>query len=129
MRPVLLAGTLLIAACATAPPPAAAAVQPEQPSGLSLTEQGRAYVMARCSTCHAVERVGDSPVAEAPPFRTLGARYPLENLAEGLAEGLYVGHPVMPEFELTPAEVDAFIAWIGSIQDTPLSEAPPVRAP
>ncbi len=123
---------LLAIACATPPaaevplPPAsAAAVSP----ALSLTEQGRAFVTARCSTCHAVERGGDSPVAEAPAFSTLSARYPLENLAEGLAEGLYVGHPVMPEFELTPEEVDAVIAWIGSIQDAPVPEAPPPRSP
>lgn len=135
LRPVLrgaaaLVGAGLVAtACTTAPaagpsPPASAASP-----ALSLTEQGRAFVTARCSTCHAVERGGDSPVAEAPAFRTLSARYPLENLAEGLAEGLYVGHPVMPEFELTPEEVDAVIAWIGSIQDVPLPEAPPPRSP
>lgn len=123
---------LLAIACATPPtaeaplPPASAAAASP---ALSLTEQGRAFVTARCSTCHAVERGGDSPVAEAPAFRTLSARYPLENLAEGLAEGLYVGHPVMPEFELTPEEVDAVIAWIGSIQDAPVPEAPPPRSP
>lgn len=114
------------AAPAAAPTAAPAAAAPPAPS---LSDQGRAFVTARCSTCHAVERSGDSPVAEAPPFRTLSARYPLENLAEGLAEGLYVGHPVMPEFELTPEEVDAVIAWIGAIQDAPVSEAPPPRSP
>ncbi len=131
---------LVAMACASSPatgtpPPAApagpatAASAAAAPPALSLTEQGRAFVAARCSTCHAVERGGDSPVAEAPAFSTLSARYPLENLAEGLAEGLYVGHPVMPEFELTPEEVDAVIAWIGSIQDAPVPEAPPPRSP
>lgn len=140
----VLAAGLVAMACASSPAtvtpqpaaavPAARGAAPAAPAAAalpapSLSDQGRAFVTARCSTCHAVERSGESPVAEAPPFRTLSARYPLENLAEGLAEGLYVGHPVMPEFELTPDEVDAVIAWIGAIQDAPGSEAPPPRSP
>lgn len=133
---VLGAGFVAMA-CASSPAPvtpepAASATAVPVASDLSapsMTEQGRAFVTARCSSCHAVGRSGDSPVAQAPPFRTLSARYPLENLAEGLAEGLYVGHPVMPEFELTPEEVDAVIAWIGSIQDAPAPGAASPQSP
>jgi len=51
---------------------------------------------------HAVGADGESPVPEAPPFRMLEARYPLEALEEALAEGIVTGHPDMPQFALEP---------------------------
>ena len=36
----------------------------------------------------------------APPFRDLPKRYPVENLAEALAEGIVTGHPARPRFIL-----------------------------
>jgi cytochrome c len=90
------------------------------PAGLTgpeLAAAGRSFVATHCSTCHAVDRAGTSPNPDAPEFRTLAARYPLENLAEALGEGIFVGHPMMPQFELAPEEVDAVIAWLRAIQN------------
>jgi cytochrome c len=53
---------------------------------------------------------------EAPPFRTLGQRYPIEALAEGLAEGLSSGHPDMPEFRFEIDDVRAILVYLKSIQ-------------
>jgi cytochrome c len=79
-------------------------------------QRGLTFVRANCSRCHAVERVGPSPLAIAPPFRTLHARYPVEDLAESLAEGIRTGHPTMPEFRLDPGQVADVIAYLKSLE-------------
>jgi cytochrome c len=79
--------------------------------------RGEALLAAKCARCHAVGRTGTSPHAEAPPFRTLSRRYPIENLAEALGQGLSVGHEDMPEFVFEPAEVGAILDYLKSIQE------------
>ncbi len=78
-------------------------------------ERGRALAAALCSRCHAVDAAGASPLPEAPPFRTLEALYPVESLAEALAEGLVAGHPAMPEVQLEPAAIADFLAYLGAL--------------
>lgn len=78
-------------------------------------KRGQAIVEAKCASCHATGRTGASPNDRAPPLRSLSARYPLESLAEALAEGLVVGHSGMPEFRFQPDEIDAILAYIASI--------------
>ncbi len=79
-------------------------------------QRGRIFVQAHCAQCHAVGRVGASPLAIAPPFRDLHRRYPVENLAEALAEGLVTGHPSMPEFRLDPGQVADVIGYLKSLE-------------
>ena len=71
---------------------------------------------AHCSRCHSVDRVSNSPLAIAPPFRTLHERYPVESLQESLAEGIVTGHPTMPEFRLDPGQVADVIAYLKSLE-------------
>lgn len=78
--------------------------------------EGEALVRTNCSPCHAVEKSGKSPHPDAPAFRTLSERYPIEDLAEALAEGIATGHPDMPEFVASPEQISAIIAYIGSLQ-------------
>lgn len=69
--------------------------------------------------CHAVSGTGESPYPPAPPFRNLSLRYPVENLAEALAEGIGVGHSgqvQMPEFVLTPAEIDDLLSYLETLE-------------
>ena len=70
-----------------------------------------------CSRCHAIDRTGTSAHREAPAFRTLGQRYPIDFLAEALAEGLVTGHPDMPEFVFEIRDVDAILSYLRSIQE------------
>lgn len=79
-------------------------------------QRGFVFVEANCSSCHAVGRFGDSPLAIAPPFRTLHERYPVEQLAEALAEGIVVGHPTMPQFTLDPAQIDDVITYLETLE-------------
>ena len=82
----------------------------------SIVAQGEALVRTNCSPCHAVGLDGNSPHPDAPAFRTLSERYPIEDLAEALAEGISTGHPDMPEFVASPGQIEAIIAYIKSLQ-------------
>jgi mono/diheme cytochrome c family protein len=82
----------------------------------ALERRGEMLVTRHCATCHAVGRAGSSPHPQAPPFRTLGQRYPIESLEEALGEGILSGHPDMPEFEFSAPDVGAVIAYLKSIQ-------------
>ena len=79
-------------------------------------QRGLTFAQTNCSQCHAISRVGDSPMPEAPAFRTLHTRYPVENLAEAFAEGFTTGHPSMPEFQLDAAQINDLIAYLKSVQ-------------
>jgi cytochrome c len=82
----------------------------------SAVQQGRAFAQTNCARCHAIGPVGDSPLAKAPPFRTLHQRYPVEQLAEALAEGIRTAHPAMPEFELDQRQIGDLIAYLKSLE-------------
>src|SRR5690349_14245546 len=79
-------------------------------------ERGRVFVQTNCAMCHAVGRVGESPLKIAPPFRTLHTRYPVENLAEAFAEGIVTGHPTMPQFKLDVAQINDLIAYLKTLE-------------
>ena len=79
-----------------------------------LAARGQIIADTYCSACHATGATDDSPVAEAPPMRTFETMWPVENLAEALAEGIMVGHRGMPEIAMTPSEIDAFLAYLES---------------
>ena len=55
-------------------------------------------------------------IRQAPPFRTLSSKYPIENLEESLAEGIVSGHPDMPIFVFDPHDVEAIIQYLQSVQ-------------
>jgi mono/diheme cytochrome c family protein len=76
------------------------------------------FIFARehCSICHAILKTGESPEKLAPPFRDLHLRYPVEYLAEALGEGIRTGHPMMPEFQLDPDQVENLIAYLKTLE-------------
>lgn len=81
-----------------------------------LLDKGRALLEANCARCHAIGADDQSKHKEAPPFRVVVTRYPPDNLAEALAEGLVSGHPDMPEFVFEPEEVEAITTYLGSLK-------------
>ena len=85
--------------------------------------RGHEIVAQYCGGCHAIGVTGDSPNAKAPHFRELHLRYPVDNLAEALAEGILAGHPEMPEFRFASDDVKDIIAYLKSVQT---QEKPPV---
>jgi cytochrome c len=79
-------------------------------------QRGSDLLTTNCSRCHAIGRTGNSTHPQAPPFRTLNQRYPVDQLAEALAEGLSSGHPDMPEFRFEISDVNAVLVYLRSIQ-------------
>ncbi|HEV8467074.1 MAG TPA: cytochrome c [Pseudolabrys sp.] len=79
-------------------------------------KHGEELLVKNCASCHAVGRNGESSNKLAPPFRTLGQRYPVESLEESLGEGIMSGHPDMPEFKFDAKDVGAIIVYLKSIQ-------------
>lgn len=109
---LLLAGLpASLAGCKSAEeaPAAASLPLPQMP--------GRVFAERTCSGCHSIERTGDSPHPDALPFRRISERYPVRNLEEAFAEGIFVGHPDMPPFQLSPQEIDDLLDYLEAIQD------------
>lgn len=82
----------------------------------SNPKQGKRLALTHCARCHAIDKVSPSPLAIAPPFRTLHERYPVETLEEALAEGIVTGHPSMPEFRFDADQVGDFIAYLKTLE-------------
>lgn len=78
-------------------------------------ERGRELARALCGRCHAIAPGQTSPLPHAPPFADIVRRYPVESLAEALAEGLVTGHPAMPEVRLEPRALADFLAYLESL--------------
>jgi cytochrome c len=94
------------------PPPLARSEQVLSPAA----QRGFIFVRVHCSHCHAIDKVSESPLTIAPPFRRLHERYPVESLQESLAEGIITGHPSMPEFKLDPGQVNDVITYLKSLE-------------
>ena len=79
-------------------------------------QRGIMIARTHCARCHSIDQVSPSPLAIAPPFRTLHKKYPVENLEEAMAEGLSTGHPTMPEFRFDVDQIADFIAFLKSLE-------------
>jgi mono/diheme cytochrome c family protein len=120
----LVIAASLIGACAQtppAPPPASKGAVEAAPATTEakaeLVGQGRRLAEMLCVTCHAIGGSGESPEPMAPAFRRLAQRYPLNALEEAFAEGILVGHPMMPSYKLSEAQIEALLAYLASIQE------------
>lgn len=107
---LFLAGVTLLAGCSRETSEAPV------PSESSAPMPGRQIAENLCAGCHAIGLEGESPHADAPPFRTLSEKYPVRMLEEALAEGITVGHEDMPEFQLEADQVEQLILYLESIQ-------------
>jgi mono/diheme cytochrome c family protein len=90
----------------TVPP----ALQPEPES--PAARRGWIFVRVHCAQCHAVDGASASPLAAAPPLRTLRIRYAVADLQRPLAEGI---HPTMPAFRLTTGQVADVMAYLKTL--------------
>lgn len=101
------------------------AEEPEAPQDTSAAPvrgsagEGALIAFELCARCHAVAPGNSSPVPDAPTFLDIAHRWPVENLAESMAEGMMVGHESdpMPVFQFTPEELDNLLAYLQQIKD------------
>lgn len=112
MRWIALA-LFALTACAAPTPPADAEFQAAEIS------DGHELAVNQCGQCHAVDTTGVSPRPDAPPFRIILSRYNAATLEEELITGVKVGHPDMPNFQISPQAVDSLILYLQSIQTAP----------
>lgn len=75
-------------------------------------QRGLLFATANCAKCHSIDKITASPLRQAPPFRELHKRYPVESLEEALGEGIVTGHQNMPEFRLDPGQVGDLISYL-----------------
>ncbi len=84
----------------------------DAPPDPSHTEaNGEEIASTICATCHAIGKSGSSPHEDAPAFRDVFQNYPPEALEEALAQGIAVGHPDMPSFELGPEQIEELLNY------------------
>lgn len=88
-----------------------------EPDEVLLAARGAGLIEEKCSRCHATGMTDQSTHRDAPPFREVVTRYPVETLAEALGEGIITGHPDMPFFVFEPDEIDAILAYLATLQD------------
>jgi len=79
-------------------------------------QRGKTFAVTNCAKCHSVDRATRSPLKIAPPFRTLHLHYPVEDLAEALAEGIETGHPAMPTFQLEPDQINDLLSYLKTLE-------------
>jgi mono/diheme cytochrome c family protein len=79
-------------------------------------QRGLTFVRVHCAQCHAIDRVSDSPLTIAPPFRTLHLKFPIESLRRRLAEGIVADHPTMPQFRLDPDQIADVLAYLQTFE-------------
>lgn len=102
-------------AVAQSPPDLAVAKSPLDPAVAQspAARRGLRFVKVHCARCHAIDKVGASPLAMAPPFHTLHLKYPVADLQRPLTQGV---HPTMPRFWLEPHQVDDVMAYLRTLK-------------
>jgi cytochrome c len=79
-------------------------------------QRGLTFLQVNCAQCHSIDKVSESPLAIAPPFRTLHLKYPIEDLRRPLSEGIIAGHPTMPHFRLDPDQLADVMAYLKMLE-------------
>lgn len=86
------------------------------PTRAELINRGQGIAEAACASCHAIGSDDVSQHVDAPAFRTIGKQYDVWTLDEAFAEGIMVGHPDMPVWELIPEDIEGLLTYMDSIQ-------------
>ena len=79
-------------------------------------QRGVIFARTNCARCHSIDKLSESPLKIAPPFRTLHLKYPVSQLQESLAEGIVTGHQNMPEFRLDGGQIADFLAFLKTLE-------------
>jgi mono/diheme cytochrome c family protein len=98
----LLIAALLVCSSATA----------NAATSSQLRSKGKALLEEKCGRCHAIGAVGESPLKEAPPMRTIYARFAPRELQAELREGMVSRHRAMPQIDFSDEDTDAILAYL-----------------
>jgi len=74
--------------------------------------RGKALLQENCGRCHAIGAAGRSPLKDAPPMRTIYARFAPRELQAELREGMVSRHRAMPQIDFSDEDVDAILTYL-----------------
>jgi len=74
--------------------------------------EGKAILQKNCGRCHAIGVSGESPLADAPPFRNIYAKFAVEELKMRLSEGVVSHFRGMPQIDFTSEEITRIIDYL-----------------
>jgi cytochrome c len=77
--------------------------------------EGKRLATINCTKCHSIDAQGESPLADAPPFRDIAKNYDEMELVDGFMEGLAVRHPLMPDWDMTEPQAEELAAFMLSL--------------
>ena len=110
----IVAGCLILLAAGTL---SACTSVDSRPPAQADRGKGLAFAQGSCGGCHAVERYGDSPNPNAPPFARIVNQQGVDETA--LSSWLRDAHnyPVEMEFYLEGEEVEELVAYMLTLRD------------
>ncbi len=76
--------------------------------GLALAEKN-------CSGCHAIGAAGVSTLKDATVFQNIFQKHQLYDLRRPVTQAILASHQKMPQFKVSPQDVDTIVAYINSI--------------
>ena len=88
--------------------------------------EGKRLAAINCTRCHNIEAAGESPLADAPPFRDISKNYDRIELIDGFMEGLAVRHPLMPDWDVTAPQAEQLAAFVMSLGQAPKAGDSPI---
>ena len=74
--------------------------------------RGKVILQKNCGRCHAIDAVGESPLKEAPPMRTIYTKFDLRELEARLREGIGSAHKDMPQIQFSDEDVYAIASYL-----------------
>jgi mono/diheme cytochrome c family protein len=83
--------------------------------GSGTETEGKAILENHCARCHSIGASGESPLRKAPPLGEIYLRFPIEQLSQGLAEGMGSRHREMPQIQFSTDEVAAILNYLGNV--------------
>ena len=81
-----------------------------------LATRGKVILQEKCSRCHALEAVGESPLKQAPPMRDIYGRFNPRELQAELSEGKVSKHRDMPQIVFSDEDVYAILTYLYAIR-------------
>ena len=87
----------------------------ETKAGDSPAVASYGILVKNCARCHAIEAMGDSPLAKAPPLRGVAKRYEPIYLDDVLAKAISTKDKQLPQFTFEPDQIAAMTAYLSAL--------------
>ena len=79
---------------------------------------GKKILLQHCARCHSVDKIGRSPLRQAPPLRDIYRQYNIERLEFELSEGIGSRHPKMPQIQFSAEQIEKVFDYLKTLTET-----------